>query len=176
MIIFLKNKKPTKWVCRFCEMRYHRGRYDAFASQIWCCSFHSQWCDVCLKMWRSHISFPKETLLAKRHHLPKANIIEKSTDKVDAFFWCRWPDSNRHGVATGGFWVHYVCQFHHTGKGAFLQQKILYTNPYQKSRVFIRFFYFVAAQRKNADFVRNQRFWWPVRESNSCYRRERAVS
>ena len=23
-------------------------------------------------------------------------------------FWCRWPDSNRHAVASGGFWVHYV--------------------------------------------------------------------
>ena len=31
------------------------------------------------------------------------------------YSWCRWPDSNRHGIATGGFWVHYVCQFHHTG-------------------------------------------------------------
>ena len=30
--------------------------------------------------------------------------------------WCRWPESNRHGIATGGFWVRYVCQFHHSGK------------------------------------------------------------
>ena len=30
--------------------------------------------------------------------------------------WCRWGDSNPHGVATGGFWVRYVYQFHHTGE------------------------------------------------------------
>ena len=35
--------------------------------------------------------------------------------KYSLFLWCRWPDSNRYGIATGGFWVHYVCQFHHTG-------------------------------------------------------------
>ena len=35
--------------------------------------------------------------------------------RLSYFLWCRWPDSNRHGIATGGFWVHYVCQFHHTG-------------------------------------------------------------
>ena len=29
--------------------------------------------------------------------------------------WCRWPGSNRYGVATTGFWVRHVCQFHHTG-------------------------------------------------------------
>ena len=33
-------------------------------------------------------------------------------------FWCRWPDSNRHAIAGGGFWVHYVYQFHHTGIAA----------------------------------------------------------
>ena len=38
-----------------------------------------------------------------------------TTKSVVIFLWCRWPDSNRHGIATGGFWVHYVCQFHHTG-------------------------------------------------------------
>ena len=29
----------------------------------------------------------------------------KKTDPVwrGLFFWCRWPDSNRHGIATGGF-------------------------------------------------------------------------
>ena len=26
-----------------------------------------------------------------------------TTDLVVIFLWCRWPDSNRHGIATGGF-------------------------------------------------------------------------
>ena len=44
------------------------------------------------------------------------------------FTWCRWPDSNRHAVASGGFWVHYVYQFHHTGRvtGAFRSQHSYY--------------------------------------------------
>ena len=29
--------------------------------------------------------------------------------------WCRWRGSNPHGIATTGFWVQHVCQFHHTG-------------------------------------------------------------
>ena len=29
--------------------------------------------------------------------------------------WYRWWDSNPHGVATNGFWVRHVYQFHHTG-------------------------------------------------------------
>ena len=29
----------------------------------WCCSRWSQWCDVCLQMWRSHASFAKRTSL-----------------------------------------------------------------------------------------------------------------
>ena len=32
-----------------------------------------------------------------------------------AIFWCRWPESNRHEVAFGRFWVCCVCQFHHIG-------------------------------------------------------------
>ena len=48
--------------------------------------------------------------------------------------WCRWPDSNRHGIATGGFWVHYVCQFHHTGKYLTL---LLYNILLIKSRLFL---------------------------------------
>ena len=35
--------------------------------------------------------------------------------KIGVLIWCRWPDSNRHAIAGGGFWVHYVYQFHHTG-------------------------------------------------------------
>ena len=30
-------------------MMHRPWRHDAFATQIWCCSFHSQWCDVCRK-------------------------------------------------------------------------------------------------------------------------------
>ena len=26
-----------------------------------------------------------------------------TTKSVVIFLWCRWPDSNRHGIATGGF-------------------------------------------------------------------------
>ncbi len=31
------------------------------------------------------------------------------------FSWCRWWESNPHGLAPTGFWVQRVCQFHHTG-------------------------------------------------------------
>ena len=40
---------------------------------------------------------------------------KKSTDKSQCFFKCRWSGSNRYGIATTGFWVQRVCQFHHTG-------------------------------------------------------------
>ena len=34
-----------------------------FASQIWCCSRWSQWCDVCHKMWRSHASLGEAVIM-----------------------------------------------------------------------------------------------------------------
>ena len=41
---------------------------------------------------------------------------QKRTSKwMSSFDWCRWWDSNPHGVATNGFWVRHVYQFHHTG-------------------------------------------------------------
>ena len=27
----------------------------------------------------------------------------KKSELQNSDFWCRWPDSNRHGIATGGF-------------------------------------------------------------------------
>ena len=45
--------------------------------------------------------------------------------------WYRWSGSNRHGIATTGFWVRHVCQFHHTG----MWTDILYYNIKQKSSV-----------------------------------------
>ena len=35
----------------------------------WCCSFYSQWCDVC-QIIAKPTSYPKDTSLAKHHHLP----------------------------------------------------------------------------------------------------------
>ena len=54
--------------------------------------------------------------------------------------WCRWPDSNRHGVATGGFWVHYVCQFHHTGMELFYYNVNSIKNQDLTRRCFTGFF------------------------------------
>ena len=34
--------------------------------------------------------------------------------KMIVYFWCRWWESNPHGITTTGFWVQRVCQFHHT--------------------------------------------------------------
>ena len=45
--------------------------------------------------------------------------------------WCRWPDSNRYAIAGGGFWVHYVYQFHHTGG----RQDVVYHISPQIARV-----------------------------------------
>ncbi len=57
-------------------------RYDAFASQIWCCSFHSQWCDVCHSLGEA-TSFTKWTSLAEassfaegKHHWK--NLVPKN--------------------------------------------------------------------------------------------------
>ena len=65
---------------------------------IWCICFTNmmllhfvpQWCDVCLKMWRSHTSLGEAVIIGRSpHHLPKANIIEKShSRKRMAFFLC----------------------------------------------------------------------------------------
>ena len=50
----------------------------------------------------------------------RTDLVEKkhllSDRQKVLLFWCRWPGSNRYGIATTGFWVQHVCQFHHTGK------------------------------------------------------------
>ena len=51
--------------------------------------------------------------------------LKKALTIASAFFWCRWPESNRHGIATGGFWVRYVCQFHHSGVYKIYYQNII---------------------------------------------------
>ena len=40
----------------------------------------------------------------KREHktITKKKSLERGL-RVEALNWCRWPDSNRHGIATGGF-------------------------------------------------------------------------
>ena len=37
--------------------------------------------------------------------LPRAigGIKKRQPKRLSYFLWCRWPDSNRHGIATGGF-------------------------------------------------------------------------
>ena len=49
-----------------CQMMHRLRRYDAFASQIWCCftSFR-EWCDVCPKMWRSHASLGEAVIIGE---------------------------------------------------------------------------------------------------------------
>ena len=49
-------------------------------------------------------------------------------------FWCRWSGSNRYGIATTGFWVQHVCQFHHTG--IFNWTSVIIT----QNRVFVKSF------------------------------------
>ena len=76
----------------------------------WCCSLHSQWCDVCQSLGvakhhlRKQASLAKPTSLAEgKHHLPKANITcrrqtsfrPKRKDRKTVFsFWSEWQDLN----------------------------------------------------------------------------------
>ena len=66
------------------------------------------------------------------------SIINTKTtsNKLVVFCWCRWSGSNRYGIATTGFWVQHVCQFHHTG----VQQMVLYHIVSKKSIPFWIFF------------------------------------
>ena len=66
-----------------CQMMHRLRRYDAFASQIWCCSTtFREWCDVCLKMWRSHTSLGVAVIIGQRpasfaegkHHSKKEHL------------------------------------------------------------------------------------------------------
>ena len=72
-------------------------------------------------------------LSKRRLHLRKRELFltpknglwhAKNPDKIGAFRpciynvtvrWCRKRGSNPHGIATTGFWVQHVCQFHHSG-------------------------------------------------------------
>ena len=42
-----------------------------------------------------------DNLLIKLNHLSKEKALKQKSFR--AFYWCRWPDSNRHAVASGGF-------------------------------------------------------------------------
>ncbi len=39
----------------------------------------------------------------KAYKQKKLCFSRKLFEKQSFFTWCRWPDSNRHGIATGGF-------------------------------------------------------------------------
>ena len=54
-------------------------RYDAFASQIWCCSTAFRNDAMFASMCRqAHIIRVANIIRRSRHHLPKANIIQKT--------------------------------------------------------------------------------------------------
>ena len=57
------------------------------------------------------------SFMKERVQYGKASYIEKKQIPCicHLFFWCPRPDSNRHGIATDGFWVRCVYQFHHSG-------------------------------------------------------------
>ena len=74
---------------------------EASPAAIWCICFAnmmllhfvSQWCDVCHKMCRkAHIIREANIIRRSRHHLPKANIIEKSSFFRTSFFLWRVSD------------------------------------------------------------------------------------
>ena len=54
---------------------------------------------------------------------------------VNSDFWCRRRDLNPYGIATNGFWVRHVCQFHHSGE--YHLHIILYL--YKKIKNYIKF-------------------------------------
>ena len=63
--------------------------------------------------------------------------------KIYRLFWCRWPESNRHGVAPDGFWVRCVCQFHHSGILNYLfstRTKIIITHYFPNCKTFLQIF------------------------------------
>ena len=46
----------------------------------------------------------RRSMAAQRFsHTATRHAKKQTPPKRGLFFWCRWPDSNRHGIATGGF-------------------------------------------------------------------------
>ena len=60
-------------------MMHRLWRYDAFALQIWCCSLHSQWWDVCPKCGKA------------MHHQAKPSSLAMPTSFVEGKY--HWKNS-----------------------------------------------------------------------------------
>ena len=76
-------------------MMHRLRRYDAFASQIWCCSTTFRNDAMFAQCAVRHTWFAKRTSLGvAQHHLPQANIIQKSlicpVDKLGFFVGGGW--------------------------------------------------------------------------------------
>ena len=81
------------------SMMHRQWRHDAFATQIWCCSLGSQWCDICPKMWRSHTSLGVAVIIgccptsfAEGKHHSKRPLL--SSRQKRSFCWPARRDSN----------------------------------------------------------------------------------
>ena len=71
-------------------------RYDVFASQIWSSSFHSQWSDVCYKMWQSHTSLGEADIIGNANIICRRQTSLKKDDcfRNRLFSWQGREDSN----------------------------------------------------------------------------------
>ena len=119
----------------------------------------------------------KDILLIGRQSNIKTTLNPKNK-LGPASRWCRKRGSNPHGIATTGFWVQHVCQFHHSGvyNGDIISQAL------KKCNSFFNIFYF--PQRKpflclkligiqvwnfngNSPFLRidSRDTYWTVKES-----------
>ena len=82
--------------------------------------------------------------------------VQKETttflSKIVVSFWCRWWESNPHGITTTGFWVQRVCQFHHT---CMLSSTtlLLYYIFFKNASLFLNFFKLIDVLIKNTLLV-----------------------
>ena len=109
-------------------MMHRLRRYDAFASQKWCCSRWSQWCDVCHKMWRSHASLGEAVIIGEANIICRRQTSFKKRTFVGrqkcVFCWWRQRDLNPRPLAceasaltnwdyaSAYFYAHYTTPFY----------------------------------------------------------------
>ena len=69
-------------------VKHHLRRYDAFASQIWCCSFYSQWYDVCTKtLGEADIISEGNIISVSVIICQRQTSLKKPRSKERGFFW-----------------------------------------------------------------------------------------
>ena len=115
------------------------------------------------QIWYNIRSFIREAyIICEADIIPAGYIIRDQRERISLkkatfvgrqmwlFSWCRWRGSNPHGIATTGFWVQHVCQFHHSGKYK-IATDIFYHKRSAKSIGFVKKVRLTKRTHKNAN-------------------------